>query len=85
MRANKISSSCVLPKWVKSNERREKEEEVRKSEKMFFTKADFPAFFLLFMASVWSRPPGPHLVPGVFDIKSKHRAKIIYRTISNSV
>ena len=26
--------------------------------------ADFCVFFLLFTASVRSRPPGPHLVPG---------------------
>ena len=28
-------------------------------------KADFRLFFLLFMASVWSRKPGRTLVPGV--------------------
>ena len=30
-----------------------------------FFKADFLAFFLLFTASVQSRPPGPPLIPGV--------------------
>ena len=29
-------------------------------------KTDFQAFFRLFTASVWSRPPGPPAVPGVF-------------------
>ena len=30
---------------------------------------DFLAYFLLFPASVWSRPPGPPAVPGVFGIQ----------------
>ena len=31
----------------------------------FLMKADFRVFFLLFMASIRSRPPGPPAVPGV--------------------
>ena len=33
---------------------------------MFTKKTDFRAIFRLFSASVWSRPPGPPAVPGVF-------------------
>ena len=37
----------------------------------FFTEADFRVFFLVFTANVWSRPPGPTLVPGVLYMQFK--------------
>ena len=37
-----------------------------------YEKADFPAFFLHFTASVRSRSPGPPLVPGVFHSINKN-------------